>query len=171
MTQNHFECLLRTIIALFAFSSQMDSNWKVSYRCIYFSLTSLKYYKQDIIYLWIWLYIDTSVSLCKTWETVFLSLTSSLSEYNFLLWIYLLSQKFLDWALKLNPTGAIWQNEHSQEVLNHFTNQRKGETQGPDSCLSTQCPYTSFSKQIILCFKKDSLWWTYVATPEWLLSP
>ena len=117
------------------------------HRYIYFSLTSLKYDKQDIIYLWIWLYINTSVSLYKTWETIFLSLTSSLNKYNFLLWIYLLSQKFLDWALKLNPTGAIWQNENSQEVLNHFTHQRKRETQGPDSCLRTQCHILVFQSK------------------------
>lgn len=70
MTQNHSECLLRTIIASFAFSNGKQLE---SFIQIHIFLTSLKYDKQDIIYLWIWLYINTSVSLYKTWETIFLT--------------------------------------------------------------------------------------------------
>lgn len=71
----------------------------------------------------------------------------------------------------MNPAGTLWQSELSREVLNHTPNQEKREGPGTTRYLQQDSvPCTSFFKASNCgCFRKDSSWWTQMATPEQLL--
>lgn len=109
MTLHHFVDLLR-IAASFTFSSHMEVTYR---RPVVFSVTSLRCNKQGAVYLHICLCINTSVSLHEAWETMFLgsggTRVNTFSCFGSICW----ARNFWIEPWKMNPAGALWQNELS----------------------------------------------------------
>lgn len=155
-------CLLRTAASC-TFSCQMEVTYPAA-----FSVTSLECNKQGMVYLYICLPINTSLSLCKAWETIYLSSevtwVNTFPCFGSICW----ARNFWIEPWKMNPAGAIWQNELSREVLNHTPSREKGA--GPEitrSLCQDSMPCTSFffRSNNCVCFRKDP-WWTQMAPPD-----
>lgn len=121
-----------------------------------------------MVYPSICLHINTPLSHGKAWETIYfnseVTWVNTFPCFGSICW----ARNFWIEPWKMNPAGAIWQNELNREVLNHTLSREKWA--GPEitrSLCQDSMPCTSFflRSNNCVCFRKDP-WWTQMVPPD-----